>query len=158
MVLAADAGRDLGRLLPVDQDRPARSLAGDGRVRSGGVRRSRDPSGGDDPGRPGGDQAPARLVVPRRCGAGGGPVSVDLGGRGGGFLVKHRLAGLQPVGMSGLVMVSSALLLAPPALATPPDETPGLGPVAAVAALGILGTGVAFVIFYWLIARVGPAR
>ena len=35
---------------------------------------------------------------------------------------------------------------------------PGLGPVAAVVALGVLGTGVAFAIFYDLIATVGPAR
>jgi drug/metabolite transporter (DMT)-like permease len=35
---------------------------------------------------------------------------------------------------------------------------PGLGPIAAVSALGVLGTGAAFVIFYWLISTVGPAR
>ena len=35
---------------------------------------------------------------------------------------------------------------------------PGLGPVAAVAALGVLGTGIAFAIFYSLIGWVGPAR
>jgi drug/metabolite transporter (DMT)-like permease len=85
-------------------------------------------------------------------------VLASLGYAIGGFLVKHRLAGLRPVGMSGVVMAASALLLAPAGLATLPDQAPGIGPIAAVAALGILGTGVAFVIFYWLIARVGPAR
>ena len=50
------------------------------------------------------------------------------------------------------------MLLLPAALATAPDEVPGLGPIAAVAALGVVGTGIAFVIFYWLIASVGPAR
>ena len=44
------------------------------------------------------------------------------------------------------------------AIATLPDSAPGLGPVAAVSALGILGTGVAFAIFYALMSTVGPAR
>jgi drug/metabolite transporter (DMT)-like permease len=103
-------------------------------------------------------------------------LGVDLGGEGaellgglmvvlaalgyaiGGLLVKHRLAGTAPVGVSGMVMLASALILLPVALATAPDSMPDLGPIAAVTALGVLGTGVAFVIFYRLIATVGPAR
>lgn len=85
-------------------------------------------------------------------------VLASLGYAVGGFLVKHRLAGIPPVAMSGLVMAASAVLLLPPAIATAPPEPPGLGPAAAVAALGVVGTGIAFVIFYWLIANVGPAR
>lgn len=103
-------------------------------------------------------------------------LGVDLGGEGaallggaavvlaslgyaiGGFLVKHRLAGMAPLGMSASVMTASAVLLLPPALLTAPGAVPGLGPAVAVAALGVLGTGVAFVIFYGLIASVGPAR
>ena len=85
-------------------------------------------------------------------------VLASLGYAIGGFLVKHRLSGMPPVAMSGLVMAASALLMLPAAIATAPEETPGLGPVAAVAVLGVLGTGIAFVIFYGLIATVGPAR
>jgi drug/metabolite transporter (DMT)-like permease len=103
-------------------------------------------------------------------------LGVDLGGEGaalvgglyvvlaslgyaiGGFLVKHRLAGIAPVAMSGLVMTAAALLMLPVAFTTAPDELPGLGPAAAVATLGVVGTGVAFVIFYGLIGSVGPAR
>jgi drug/metabolite transporter (DMT)-like permease len=85
-------------------------------------------------------------------------VAAALGYSIGGLLVKHRLAGLAPVGMSGLVMAASALLLLPVALATPPASFPSLGPIAAVTALGLVGTGAAFVIFYWLISTVGPAR
>ena len=85
-------------------------------------------------------------------------VLAALGYAVGGLLVKHRLTGMPPVGMSGLVMGASALLLLPVAFATPPDSLPGLGPIAAVAALGVVGTGAAFVIFYWLISTVGPAR
>ena len=35
---------------------------------------------------------------------------------------------------------------------------PGAGPLAAVIALGVVGTGIAFIIFYELIGTVGPAR
>lgn len=103
-------------------------------------------------------------------------LGVDLGGGGsellggiavvvaalgyaiGGLLVKHRLTGMAPVGMSGLVMTASAILLLPVAFSTTPDSFPSVGPLAAVAVLGVLGTGIAFVIFYWLISTVGPAR
>jgi drug/metabolite transporter (DMT)-like permease len=85
-------------------------------------------------------------------------VAAALGYAIGGLLVKHRLTGLAPVGMSGLVMTASALLLLPVAFGTAPDSFPSLGPIAAVTALGVVGTGIAFVIFYWLISTVGPAR
>jgi drug/metabolite transporter (DMT)-like permease len=85
-------------------------------------------------------------------------VLASLGYAVGGFIVKHRLAGMAPVGMSATVMAASTVLLLPIAIATAPDAAPGLGPAAAVGALGVLGTGAAFVIFYWLISTVGPAR
>ena len=85
-------------------------------------------------------------------------VLASLGYAVGGFLVKHRLAGVPALGMSAAVMAASTILLAPAALLTAPDAAPGLGPAAAVAVLGVLGTGAAFVIFYGLIASVGPAR
>jgi drug/metabolite transporter (DMT)-like permease len=55
-------------------------------------------------------------------------------------------------------MLASVVWLAPAALLSAPAEMPGLGPVAAVTALGVMGTGVAFAIFYELISTVGPAR
>jgi drug/metabolite transporter (DMT)-like permease len=85
-------------------------------------------------------------------------VLASLGYAIGGFLVKHRLTGVKPVGMTACVLAASTIALAPVAAATAPSEAPSLGPLAAVAALGVLGTGVAFVIFYWLISTVGPAR
>lgn len=85
-------------------------------------------------------------------------VLASLGYAVGGLLVKHRLAGLAPLGMSAAVVTASAIFLLPPALLTAPEAAPGLGPVAAVAALGVLGTGLAFVILYRLIASIGPAR
>lgn len=85
-------------------------------------------------------------------------VAAALGYAIGGLLVKHRLAGMAPLGMSALVLVASSLMLLPAALATAPDSFPGAGPLAAVATLGVLGTGIAFVIAYSLIRTVGPAR
>jgi drug/metabolite transporter (DMT)-like permease len=85
-------------------------------------------------------------------------VLASLGYAIGGFIVKLRLGGLKPVGMSAMVMVASTIVLAPVAFATAPSEVPALGPIAAVSALGVFGTGIAFVIFYWLISAVGPAR
>jgi drug/metabolite transporter (DMT)-like permease len=90
-----------------------------------------------------------------------GGLAVVLAGLGyavGGFLVKHRLSDAPAVGVATWVMVASAVALAPAAAVSLPSDAPGAGPVAAVATLGVLGTGIAFAIFYELIARVGPAR
>jgi drug/metabolite transporter (DMT)-like permease len=90
-----------------------------------------------------------------------GGLAVVLAGLGyaiGGFIVKARLREAPPIGIVAVVMGASALLLAPAALATLPSSAPALGPVAAMLGLGLVGTGIAFVIFYSLIAGVGPAR
>lgn len=85
-------------------------------------------------------------------------VLASLGYAIGGFIAKHRLAETEPLPIAAAVMVASAVLLAPVGLATAPSSMPGLGPLAAIAALGVLGTGIAFAIFYSLIGMVGPAR
>jgi drug/metabolite transporter (DMT)-like permease len=85
-------------------------------------------------------------------------VAAALGYAIGGLLTKHRLAGMAPLGMSALVTSTSALLLLPVAVGTAPDSFPSPGPIAAVTALGVIGTGLAFVIFFWLLSTVGPAR
>jgi drug/metabolite transporter (DMT)-like permease len=90
-----------------------------------------------------------------------GGLMVVLAGFGyavGGFYLKRRLADLPPVGVGAATMVVSALLTAPFGLASAPGSLPGAGPVAAVAALGVVGTGFAFWIFYTLISTVGPAK
>ena len=46
----------------------------------------------------------------------------------------------------------------PVALATTPGHTPDLGSTAALVVLGVLGTALAFVIYYELIAGIGAAR
>lgn len=76
----------------------------------------------------------------------------------GGFVTKRRLAQTPSLGLAAAVMVASTVLLAPAAAFDPPSAFPAIGPLAAVAALGLAGTGLAFAIFFALIGRVGPAR
>ena len=85
-------------------------------------------------------------------------VLASLGYAIGGFVVKSRLRDAPAIGVVAGVMAASALLLLPAAALTLPGSAPGAGPVAAVAGLGLVGTGAAFVIFYSLIASVGPAK
>lgn len=85
-------------------------------------------------------------------------VLASLGYAIGGLYLKRRLSQVSPVGVGAATMLASALLSAPAALATAPDSLPGLGAAAAVIALGVGGTGLAFTIFYTLIATVGPAK
>lgn len=85
-------------------------------------------------------------------------VLASLGYSIGSFIVKHRLSDTRPLGVVASVMAASAGLLLIPAALSAPTDPPGLGPLAAVVALGVLGTGAAFVIFYLLIGTVGPAR
>lgn len=85
-------------------------------------------------------------------------VLATLGYAIGGFIVKHRFAAVAPIGTAAGVMLASTVLLAPFAVFSLPESAPGLGPIAAVVALGVVGTGIAFVIFYELMTTVGPAR
>ncbi len=89
---------------------------------------------------------------------GGAVLLAGLGYAIGGFLVKQRLGEIAPLELAAWVMVASSLLLTPASLASWPESAPSPGPLAAVGVLGVLGTGVAFAIFYTLMARVGPAR
>ena len=85
-------------------------------------------------------------------------VLASLGYAIGGLLLKKRLGGLEPIGIAAVVLSISAAATLPFALAGLPDQAPAAGPVAAIATLGVVGTGLAFAIFYTLIARVGPSR
>jgi drug/metabolite transporter (DMT)-like permease len=90
-----------------------------------------------------------------------GALAVVLAGFGyavGGFYLKRRMTGVQPIGLVTMTMAASAVMTLPLALATLPDETPASGPLLAMLALGVGGTGIAFVLFYGLIASVGPTR
>jgi drug/metabolite transporter (DMT)-like permease len=73
------------------------------------------------------------------------------------FVVK-RYGGLTSVATSFISIAVGSMLCLPAAIATAPSELPGLRPLLAVAALGVVGTALAFVIFYKLIAETGAGR
>ena len=85
-------------------------------------------------------------------------VLASLGYAIGGFYLKARFKETQPIGVVTATMFASAVLALPVALVSFPSDAPGAGSIAAMAALGAGGTGLAFVIFYTLIAEVGPAK
>ena len=85
-------------------------------------------------------------------------VLASLGYAIGGFYTKRNFAEVQPLGVAAGTLLAAAALSLPPAAVSAPDATLAVGSLAAVTVLGLVGTGIAFVIFYTLIAEVGPAR
>ena len=75
-----------------------------------------------------------------------------------GFYFKRRFADVAPVGAVTVAMVAVAAMLAVPAALSAPASLPQATTLGALAALGVGGTGIAFVIFYTLLGTVGPAR
>ena len=75
----------------------------------------------------------------------------------GGMLLKHRLPGAPPAGVAACTMSIAGLITLPFALIRLPSSA-GLDSVSSLLALGVLGTGIAFLIFYTLILEEGPAR
>ncbi len=77
----------------------------------------------------------------------------------GANLVRKYLAGtLPPAAVAAATLSAAALFIAPAAAFAWPRTTPGLTEWAAVIALGVVCTGFAFVLFYRLIGKIGPAR
>lgn len=74
------------------------------------------------------------------------------------FVVKGPFAGIPPITSSAISCAVAALLTLPVAALTVSGETPGLRALLAVAGLGVVGTALAFVIFYGLIAEIGAGR
>jgi drug/metabolite transporter (DMT)-like permease len=76
----------------------------------------------------------------------------------GPMLVKHRLGGIDPRAMMGASLALATLILAPFAILATPARMPSAGSFAAVAALGVFCTAIAFVIFAILIREAGTSR
>ena len=55
-------------------------------------------------------------------------------------------------------LAAGALVIAPFALAQLPDEAPSAGAIAAVVTLGVLGSGIAYLLYFALIASAGASR
>jgi drug/metabolite transporter (DMT)-like permease len=90
-----------------------------------------------------------------------GCVLVLLAGLGyavGAAWTARRFPDVPRLGLLTGVLTASSLLLVPPVLLDPPTQLPSLQGAAAMAVLGLVGTGLAFVLMYWLIAEIGPER
>lgn len=82
----------------------------------------------------------------------------SLGYAVGAFLIKRRMADQAPIVLVTATMAVSAVLSAPVAATDWPTAAPSLEAVLSLVALGVLGTGIAFVFFYDLIATLGPPK
>ncbi|MDH5824451.1 DMT family transporter [Luteimonas sp. RD2P54] len=76
----------------------------------------------------------------------------------GANLVRRQLTGLPPAAVAAATLSCAALLVLPLALSRWPQQPIPAASWLSAAALGVLCTGVAFVLFYRLIRRVGSAR
>ncbi len=85
-------------------------------------------------------------------------VLASLGYALGTFYLKRKLGRVRPTTVVAATMGAAALMSAPVAAFDLPSAAPAADAVAAVAALGILGTGIAFVLFYDLVRQIGPAK
>jgi drug/metabolite transporter (DMT)-like permease len=79
---------------------------------------------------------------------------------GGAMYAKLKLsgAGVPPLVMSLFACVAASLIVLVPAIVTFPGTSPDLGEIAAVTSLGVIGTALAFVLYYSLIAETGAGR
>lgn len=75
----------------------------------------------------------------------------------GGFALKRWFTGYQPLALVAGTMSASALMTLPMMLLDLPEHV-GLDTIGAMSALGLGGTGIAFVIYYTLNREIGPTR
>jgi drug/metabolite transporter (DMT)-like permease len=73
-------------------------------------------------------------------------------------LVRRHLTGLPAAALSAATLSCAALLTLPFAIAQWPQHAIAAKSWASATSLGVLCTGLAFVMYYRLIARIGPAR
>jgi drug/metabolite transporter (DMT)-like permease len=76
----------------------------------------------------------------------------------GPMIIKHRFAQLDPLGPVTASMGISALVLLPPALASAPSAMPSAQTFLSVLVLGVACSAAGFLLFFALIAEVGPGR
>jgi drug/metabolite transporter (DMT)-like permease len=76
----------------------------------------------------------------------------------GPLIASRKLAGLPPLGMNAVCQGFAAVIYAPLAALTWPGAVPSGKVLAALAGLAVVCTASAFLLFFRLIAEVGPAR
>ena len=74
------------------------------------------------------------------------------------LVAGRTVRSLPPLQVSIGQLAAGALIIAPFGLAQAPSEPPSAGAIAAVVALGALGSGVAYLLYFALIASAGASR
>jgi drug/metabolite transporter (DMT)-like permease len=81
-----------------------------------------------------------------------------VGYSAGPMILKRKLSDLDPRATMGASLLVAAVVLTPLAALHPPARTPSGDAILSLLVLGVLCTGLAFVIFASLIAEIGPGR
>ncbi len=76
----------------------------------------------------------------------------------GSLYLKHRLQDIPAIGIAASTMLVGTLVLLVPALLQLPPHVPEAKTVGSLILLGAGGTGIAFWIYFTLIAEIGPGR
>ena len=81
-----------------------------------------------------------------------------VGYSAGPMVLKRKLSDLDPRATMGASLLVAAVILTPLAAVDPPTSAPSGDAIISLLVLGVLCTGLAFVIFASLIAEIGPGR
>jgi drug/metabolite transporter (DMT)-like permease len=76
----------------------------------------------------------------------------------GPAILQRWLSGLPALGVIAASLVLTALVYAPIAAFSLPDETPSVAALASVVTLAVVCTALAFLVFFALIGEIGPVR
>jgi drug/metabolite transporter (DMT)-like permease len=76
----------------------------------------------------------------------------------GVMIIRLRLGGIDARAAMGTSLAVAGVLLTPFAVLAPPQTSPGATAWASIVALGLLCTALAFVVYSFLVAEVGPGR
>lgn len=104
----------------------------------------------------------ALLAGPDAHGGAAWPVTevilTAIGYAAGPLIASRKLADLPSMGVTAACLAGAALVYAPIAAVNWPSAVPSAKVLASLATLGVLCTALAFLLFFKLIAEVGPAR
>jgi drug/metabolite transporter (DMT)-like permease len=76
----------------------------------------------------------------------------------GPLYAKSRLSGIEPLGIVAVLLTTASVATLPLALSDLPSGVPSAGAAASVAMVGVVGTGLAFALYYRIMQTIGPAR
>lgn len=76
----------------------------------------------------------------------------------GPFVIKRRLGGVSPLGPVAGALAIATFMLAPFAALSLPPSMPSTQALASLAVLGVVCSALAFVLYFTLVAEIGPGR